>query len=132
MSGIGVEIMNKSDVLKACEAGIAAWQQAFNKQDAKGCADQYQPDCVMHARPFGTFEGKDAIQAFWQDIMDKGFKDVNYTDVTWEPVGEDGYLLSSKWTMNNAFGVVHKEYWLVGSDGIAKLASDDFEILGER
>jgi ketosteroid isomerase-like protein len=124
--------MEKNNILMACEAGIAAWQHAFNNQDAEGCANQYQENCIMHARPFGTFEGKEAIKAFWQDIMDKGFKDVNYTEVKWEPIGEDGYLLSSKWTMNKAYGVVHKEHWVVDSDGNAKLASDDFEIQGER
>lgn len=124
--------MEKVDVLEACKAGISAWQRAFNRQDAAGCVAQYQADCVMEARPFGRFEGTEAIQAFWQDIIDKGFKDVDYTDVTWEPIGNDGYLLSSKWTMNNAYGVVHKEHWQVGSDGKAKLVSDDFEILGER
>lgn len=123
--------MSEANLLAACKTGIDAWQQAFNRQDAKGCADQYQSDCVMHARPFGIFEGKEAIQAFWQDIMDKGFKDVAYTEVKWEKVGDDGYLLSSKWTMNKAYGVVHKEHWKIDQNGQAKLASDDFEILGE-
>ena len=46
--------------------------------------------------------------------------------------GEDGYILTSSWTMNKAFGVVHREHWQVGADGLAKLASDDFEVQGER
>ncbi len=124
--------MTQNEILSACKAGIAAWQKAFNNQDAQGCAEQYQLDCTMHARPFGTFEGKEAIQAFWQDIISKGFKDVAYDDVKWEPIGNNGYLLSSKWTMNKAYGVVHKEHWVVGDDGLAKLASDDFEIQGEK
>lgn len=124
--------MSEHDVLAACKQGIATWQKAFNAQDAKGCAEQYTQNCVMHARPFGTFEGKVAIQAFWQDIIDKGFKDVEYSDVSWEAYGEDGYILTSKWIMNSAFGVVHKEHWVVQSDGKARLVHDDFEIQGER
>lgn len=124
--------MLERDVLAACKKGIEDWKKAFNTQDAKGCADQYTLGCTMHARPFGTFEGKDAIQAFWQDIMDKGFRDIIYTDVKWEPCGDDGYILSSKWTMNNAFGVVHREHWVVESDGHARLVHDDFEVQGER
>ncbi|WP_375750519.1 YybH family protein [Vibrio sp. HN007] len=124
--------MFDQDVLAACKQGIGAWQKAFNAQDAKGCADQYSHGCTMHARPFGTFEGRAAIQAFWQDIMDKGFKDVAYTDVNWEPCGEDGYILTSKWTMNSAFGVVHREHWVVEDDGHARLVHDDFEVQGER
>lgn len=124
--------MADNKVLEACKNGIAAWQQAFNNQDAKGCADQYTDTCVMEARPFGTFTGKEEIQGFWQNIIDQGFSDVNYTDVTWEEEGEDGYILTSSWTMNKAFGVVHREHWQVGEDGTAKLVSDDFEVQGER
>lgn len=124
--------MSNHDVLAACKQGIAAWQQAFNSQDAQGCAAQYNESCTMHARPFGTFEGREAIQAFWQGIIDQGFKDVDYTDVNWEAHGDNGYILTSKWTMNKAFGVVHKELWVVENDGHARLIHDDFEVQGER
>ncbi len=121
-----------NQVLEACKKGIAAWQTAFNNQDAQGCAAQYNEDCVMHARPFGTFEGREAIQAFWQGIIDQGFKDVDYTDVKWEEHQDGGYILTSSWTMNKAFGVVHREHWGVEEDGHARLISDDFEVQGER
>lgn len=120
--------------LLACKEGIDTWQKAFNKQDAAGCAGQYTADSVMDARPFGTFKGREQIQAFWQNIMDQGYADVSYTDVVWQASdsAEQGYILTSKWTMNKAFGVVHKEHWVVEADGKARLLSDDFEIQGER
>ncbi len=118
--------------LDACRAGISAWQTAFNNQDAAGCAAQYNENCVMYALPFGTFEGREAIQAFWQNIIDQGFKDVDYTEVTWEEHEEVGYILTSSWTMNKAFGVVHREHWVVEADGKARLISDKFEVQGER
>ncbi|MCG9633225.1 nuclear transport factor 2 family protein [Vibrio sp. Isolate30] len=121
-----------NQVLEACKKGIAAWQTAFNSQDAAGCAAQYNETCIMHARPFGTFEGREAIQAFWQNIIDQGFKDVDYTDVKWEEHQDGGYILTSSWTMNKAFGVVHREHWVVEEDGQARLISDDFEVQGER
>lgn len=121
-----------NQVLEACKKGIAAWQTAFNNQDAQGCAAQYNEDCLMHARPFGTFEGREAIQAFWQGIIDQGFKDVDYTDVKWEEHQDGGYILTSSWTMNKAFGVVHREHWVVEADGHSRLISDDFEVQGER
>ena len=124
--------MSEATVLEACKKGIAAWQVAFNAQDAQGCADQYTDNCVMEARPFGTFEGKEAIKDFWQNIIDQGFADVAYTDVTWEEHEDGGYILSSKWTMNKAFGAVHREHWVVQDDGHARLVSDDFEVQGER
>jgi len=118
-------------ILNACKKGISDWQTAFNKQDAKGCAAQYQENCVMTAKPFGVFEGRQAIEDFWQGIMNQGFKEVDYTHVNWEAEGE-GYILTSHWTMNKAFGVVHKELWVVEEDGHARLASDEFEVQGER
>ncbi|MGL5306675.1 MAG: hypothetical protein ACRC91_00145 [Aeromonas sp.] len=124
--------MVDNPVLTACKQGIEAWQIAFNQQDAKGCAEQYCDTTIMHARPFGIFEGKGAIEDFWQGIIDQGFKDVVYTNVHWEPVGQNGYVLTADWQMNKAFGVIHKEHWVVEEDGKARLDSDDFEVLGER
>jgi len=34
--------------------------------------------------------------------------------------------------MNKAFGVVHREHWIVQRDGIARLLNDEFEVMGER
>lgn len=123
--------MTPQDLLTACKTGIDTWQKAFNSQDATGCANQYTPNSVMNALPFGEFKGRDAIQKFWQNIIDQGYKDVDYTNVQWEPLGEDGYILTSSWTMNKAFGVVHREHWQVQEDGVARLVTDKFEIQGE-
>lgn len=124
--------MSEDHLLQACKDGIATWQHAFNNQDAAGCAAQYKEDAVMQARPFGTFTGRDEIQAFWQNIIDQGFAEVDYTDVKWKPAEGEGYILSSRWTMNKAFGVVHREHWVLDTDGKARLVSDDFEVQGER
>ncbi|MCL9782911.1 nuclear transport factor 2 family protein [Vibrio sp. S4M6] len=119
-------------ILNRSQQGIAAWQAAFNRQDAKGCADQYAEDAVMVAKPFGTFKGREQIQAFWQNIIDQGFHSVDYTDVQWNKHSEVSYTLSSNWTMNKAYGVVHKEVWEVQSDDKSRLIYDEFEVLGER
>ena len=125
--------MPEPEMLSACKAGIAAWQHAFNTQNAKGCAEQYLEGTVMEARPFGTFTGRQAIQEFWQGIMDQGFADVDYTDVQWTPAdNNDGFILTAKWTMNKAYGVVHREHWVIDTDGKARLKSDDFEVQGEK
>lgn len=124
--------MTQEQVLAACKAGIALWQQAFNAQDAKACANQYCDDAVMTASPFGKFNGRDAIQAFWQNIIDQGYHTVAYTDVTWECCEEGGYILTANWTMNKAYGVITREHWIVEADGCARLIDDQFEIQGER
>jgi len=124
--------MTKDQILLACKASIAAWQKAFNSQDAAGCAAQYEEHTIMHARPFGTFTGRAEIQTFWQGIIDQGFNDVDYTDVEWVAMNDDSYVLTAKWTMNKAFGAVHHEQWRIQADGSALLAADDFEVQGER
>ena len=83
----------------------------------------------MHARPFGTFTGTVEIQAFWQKLIDDGFKDVEYIEPKLEVIDESSALLTSGWKMNNASGVIHKELWVLQEDGSAKLREDDFEAL---
>ncbi|MEL7086816.1 MAG: nuclear transport factor 2 family protein, partial [Cyanobacteria bacterium J06597_1] len=56
----------ESAVLLAVSRASEQWKSAFNSGDAVGCAAQYEPDAIMHARPFGTFTGTEDIQAFWQ------------------------------------------------------------------
>lgn len=124
--------MTEQQVLDACKAGITAWQNAFNSQNAEGCAEQYMQDGVMVARPFGTFEGREAILSFWQDLISKGFDEVNYTDVQWEAEGDNGCVLTANWTMNKAYGVIHREHWVIDTDGKARLVYDEFEVQGER
>ncbi|REL25494.1 isochorismatase [Thalassotalea euphylliae] len=124
--------MTDQETLALCKAGINAWQTAFNNQDAAGCAAQYTENCVMEAKPIGTFTGRQAIQECWQNIIDQGFKDVVYSNVEWQPAQDGGYILTSSWQMNKAYGVVHREHWVVEADGQARLISDSFEIQGER
>ncbi|WP_282131571.1 isochorismatase [Pseudoalteromonas aliena] len=122
----------RKTVLALCKEGSESWKVAFNNKDAAGCAQQYTKDSVMTAKPIGVFEGIEDIQTCWQNIIDQGFANVEYTNIKWETAGDNGYILSSQWTMNKAFGVVHREHWAIDHDGKARMISDEFEILGER
>lgn len=117
----------KDHVLAAGELASSKWKNAFNSGDAAGCAAQYEFDAVMHARPFGTFNGTESIQAFWQQLIDDGFADVDYVEPKVEVVDETSAILTSGWKMNKAGGVIHKELWVLQDDGTAKLREDDFE-----
>ena len=124
--------MGNKSVLDICKEGSKNWMLAFNSQDEAGCASHYNENSILEARPFGKFNGRKEIQAFWKNIIDQGFSDVEYTDSKWQESKDGGYLLSSKWSMNNAFGVVTSEHWVVEPDGKARLIYDEFEVLGER
>ncbi len=121
------ETANK--VLAAVNKASSAWKNAFNTGNAAGCAAQYEADAVMHARPFGTFTGTAQIQAFWQQLIDDGFKDVEYIEPSIEVVSDESAVLKSGWKMNKAGGVIHNELWVLQEDGTAKLREDDFEAL---
>ena len=117
-------------VLSALKDASEKWKTAFNKGDAEGCASQYESDAVMTAKPFGTFSGAEEIKAFWQQLIDDGFADVEYIDPEIEVIDENSAVLSSGWKMNKARGVITKELWVLQSDGTAKLRIDEFEAQG--
>jgi len=83
----------------------------------------------MVATPFGTFVGRAEIEAFWSDLIDGGFADVQYVDPKIAVIDDRSALLKSKWTMNKAHGVITRELWVVQADGTALLREDHFEAL---
>ncbi len=117
-------------VLKAVKQASETWKAAFNAGDAASCAAQYETHAVMQARPFGTFTGTPEIQAFWQQLIDDGFKDVEYLNPQITVVDQSSAILTSRWQMNQASGVIHQELWVLQTDGTAKLRLDDFEAIG--
>ena len=120
----------KDLITKAIKEACRKWQAAFNNGDAQGCASQYEPDAVMTAKPFGTFRGAEEIKAFWQNLIDDGFAEVEYLNPEIKVIDENSGILSSRWKMNKAEGVITKELWVLQSDGTAKLRIDEFEAQG--
>ena len=96
-------------VIESVEKASNAWIAAFNSGDAASAANLYEADTQMIALPFGTFIGRESIQAFWEDIIAKGFTDVRYIEPKIDVVNNRTAIISSKWQMNKAFGVVTKE-----------------------
>ena len=115
--------------MERATAGSTAWANAFNSQDAAGCAAQYEPDALMVAKPFGTFTGTAEIQGFWQKLIDDGFSDAEYLGPTVVTPADDmkSVTLSRNFKMNKAKGVITKEVWVIQEDGTAKLSEDHFE-----
>ncbi len=117
----------KEKLLDAIKKASTMWKSAFNSGNAIGCAEQYEKNAVMHARPFGTFTGTTEIQSFWQKLIDEGYSDVEYINPKIEVINETSAVLKSGWKMNKASGVIHKELWVLQDNGAAKLREDDFE-----
>jgi ketosteroid isomerase-like protein len=117
-------------VLTAVQAASGKWRAAFNRGDAAGCAAAYEEGAVMTAKPFGSFTGRSEIQAFWDKIIADGFAEVDYLEPEIQVIDETSAVLTSKWRMNKAHGVITKELWVLQDDGTALLREDDFEVLG--
>ncbi|MGB3213114.1 MAG: DUF2007 domain-containing protein [Desulforhopalus sp.] len=117
----------QSTVLDAVHKASKLWKSSFNRGDAAGCADQYEDNAVMHARPFGTFIGTESIQGFWQQLIDDGYADIEYINPVVEVVDATSAVLTAQWKMNKARGVIHRELWVLQPDGSAQLREDDFE-----
>jgi len=81
----------------------------------------------MIAKPFGEFVGREAILAFWQEIIAGGFADVAYTSPRFTEVGAKSVVLTSDWTLNKAHGVITRELWVAQDDGTMKPREDHFE-----
>lgn len=117
-------------LIEATVAASQKWKDSFNAGSAEGCAAMYETDAVMEAKPFGIFEGREAIQAFWADLISKGFAEVDYIKPQILVESDDAVVLSSQWKMNNAHGVITRELWVRQNDGSMLLRDDRFEVQG--
>jgi len=107
-----------------------AWRDAFNAGDAAAAAALYEENAIMVAKPFGTFKGREAIEAFWTDLIAKGFDDVIYYKTSTRVVDQSltSASVSAEWKMNNASGIITNELWVLQPDGTALLREDHFEV----
>ncbi|WP_444899964.1 YybH family protein [Microbulbifer sp. VAAC004] len=123
--------MNKALIEKTVMAS-ERWKSFFNQGNAEGCASMYEKDAQMMAKPFGLFQGREQIQAFWENLVAQGFSDVTYLDTKIEAVDDSSTVLSSNWRMNNAQGVITRELWVLQEDGTMRLREDHFEALDKN
>ncbi len=112
---------------EAVKRASEKWQSSFNRRDSRGCSLCYEEYALMVASPLGSFKGRDAIQAFWQKLIEGGFTDVTYVDPKIEVIDDRTAILSADWTMNKAKGLITKELWIIQPDGTALLQEDYFE-----
>jgi ketosteroid isomerase-like protein len=121
--------MNHQLLLDAVKKASEGWKASFNRGDAQGCASFYEENAIMNASPLGSFHGKQEIEQFWKKLIDDHFSEVEYIDPKIEIIDDVSATITGNWKMNKAHGVLHEEYWVVQSDGSAKLRRDHFEIL---
>ena len=67
------------------------------------------------------------IEEFWRNLIGQGYTDICYIEPNIEVIDHKSTLLTSRWTMNNAAGVITRELWVMQEDGQMRLREDYFE-----
>ncbi len=118
------------DLIADAIATSRNWIVCFNRGDIDACADMYTEDAIMEASPFGIFNGREQIRAFWRELVDnKRAGLLRYSAVKIEQSGPGEVLLSADWTMNIGGGRITRERW-VSRNGRWQLAEDRFVVDG--
>ena len=76
MSGLNSTNNQLTKTKESVIQGSNKWKKSFNEGNATGCADCYEDNAIMTAKPFGTFEGKEAIRQFWDKLIKDGYDNV--------------------------------------------------------
>ncbi len=113
----------KNEVLDASKN----WISNFNQGNTTEISNAYTKDAIMVAKPFGTFEGREAISEFWTPFVQSGATDLTYTNTQVKIINNSKAIISSNWSMNVGKGVITNETW-VKEDGKWKLKEDHFEV----
>ena len=118
-----------TDLMSKTMDASGQWKTFFNQGNAAGCASMYEESATMVAKPFGVYEGREEIEAFWQNLIKQGFAEVTYLGPKIEVINDSSTVLTSHWVMNNAQGVITRELWVLQSDGTMQLREDHFEAI---
>ncbi|GGI87932.1 hypothetical protein GCM10007978_27090 [Shewanella hanedai] len=105
------------------------WIANFNLGNVQACIERYLPEANMQVSPFGRFDGRDAIGAFWSEFAKSGPTQLVYRNVEIKVLNDKQAILSANWSMNIASGFISKELWTLSDDGQWYLAEDDFSVL---
>lgn len=98
-------VATKADIREAISSANEDFMFTFSQGDAAGMAELYTKDGQV-LPPNGDFVmGKEAIQSFWQALMDMGIKEAKLNIVEAEEQGDLAYEVS-KYTMQDAEGQV--------------------------
>ncbi len=120
-----LEHMARAEVLHTSRRWIAS----FNAGDIDACVGGYTKDAKLSAKPVGTVQGCDRVEAFWRDfVSETSATDLVYDNVRLEVDAPTRVRLAANWRMNVGRGVITKELWVRQSDGAWRLEEDHFEI----
>jgi uncharacterized protein (TIGR02246 family) len=80
-----------TDIRRAIEAANQQFMTAFARADAAGMAALYTPDGKLLPTHSDFMSGTQAIQAFWQSVMDMGVKEAALETLEAEALGDTAH-----------------------------------------
>ena len=114
------------------QAASTAWIDAFNRGDYAACAAAYTADAAMQGRPLADLEGREAIEAFWRDVLSRDPGRLTYQDPQIHVLADTVAVLTARWRMSRlGHGIITQERWEKQDDGTWLLTDDTFEIRGQ-
>ncbi len=73
---------------ESIEAADKTLCERFNAGDAPGVAALYASDAALLPPGVARIDGRDAIQQYWQGMLDAGIKDISLTTLEVEEAGD--------------------------------------------
>lgn len=120
----------KHSTKKAVTTASNSWIHNFNQQNLDYISDAYSENAFMEAKPFGTYETKEEIRAFWKDLIyEKNATSLVYSNTKIEIINDSTALISADWKMNIGEGIITQEKWVKEKDGVWRLLADHFEVI---
>lgn len=118
------------DAGEAIDQTGLAWEAAFNAGDAKAVADLYTEDGALYPPGGEAISGRQAIQAFWQQEIDRGVQDGPHQRIELVESGNLAYEIGRLvLRMPSHAGLIdvggsYLVIWQRGDDGIWRMHRD--------
>ena len=120
----GCASLDKSDA--GVRQGMAAFKEAFNKQDAPSLAMVFTEDAALMPPDMPLLKGRAGIQSFWQTGFTRGLSHIEKTPVDIQVLGDTAIEMSRYVVTVGERKVQGKDIlvWRRGTDGSWRIAAD--------
>ncbi|WP_246329349.1 YybH family protein [Chthonobacter rhizosphaerae] len=121
-----IEAFAQSD--EAVKQAYAAWDEAFNRQDAQGIAATYDAEAVLLPPSHEVIEGSDKVQTFFEGVLKAGTTDHKLELVEVMDRG-DTVVAAARWSAKGKNAEGKAEDWGGLATHVFKKDGDDLKLI---
>lgn len=120
----GCTTLDKSD--SGVRAGMAAFQDAFNRQDTVGLSAVYTEDAKLMPPNVPVLTGRTAVESFWKGAFTRGVSRIEKTPIDVQVFGESAVETSRYFATVGDKKIAGKDIlvWRRDPDGKWRIATD--------